>query len=117
MPIGEVRIKDLFGRTVLVANANEDGGRVLPASTRTYQGLFDDVEPGFVNAVKAQMNHFAIGPVTAELRISYGQSGEVIASSLGFWVIPVQLLLVLTLIGAFVLLIIVRMRRPKSSEA
>jgi hypothetical protein len=96
-PQGSVTVKDLFGRTLAVADANPDGGRVLPGMTRTYDGAF-------------RSDLFAVGPVTAVLRLTYPGGAEPIVASYGFWVLPPLPLAVagFVLVGACLAVIAVR---------
>ena len=122
-PSGELRIKNLFGFTTAILNANLSSGNVLPGSIRKFSVVWAEKDqeksavvslptteesPGFFAAVKNQWQNFALGPYKAELNLSYGKLSEAEAtnkaeSSYRFFVIPWQLLsiiiFILTLLG------------------
>jgi hypothetical protein len=52
----------------------------------------------FIDSIKYQWNNFAFGRYTADLRINYGNKGEVATGSFAFFVFPWQLLLIEVLI-------------------
>jgi hypothetical protein len=90
-PEASVRLTDIFGRTVLVADGNPDQGRVLPESTRTFEGETASRPDGFVETVRSQLGTLTIGPVTATLTVRYAD--EELAETFSFWVIPWQLII------------------------
>ena len=91
-PTGWVKVKDIFGRTVATYDANPEKTRILPGSTRTYE-VSRDLTTGFWKIVSEQMRVFAIGPLTAELSLTYGSSNSSIEQSFSFLYIPWQLLI------------------------
>ena len=100
-PVGNIKLTGLFGQTILDLDANKDEGRVLPASTRMFAVTSSDESTSWYDTVAFQLSHLAIGPVTATLDLTYGESGA-IQSSLSFWVFPWQLLV--TLVGLLIVL-------------
>lgn len=112
-PTGTVTLKGIFGQTIETLDANPVEGRVLPASTRRFDVTQDDRITGWFRIVAFQFSHLAIGPVTAVLDLSYGESGS-IHSSLSFWLIPWQLLttLLCLLIALRLLYPFFRRKRP-----
>ncbi len=96
-PAGTIRLTGFFGQTVLEYDANHEDGRVLPSSTRKFSVVEEEGNSmSWYNTVAFQMSHLAIGPVTATLDLTYGESGT-IQSSLSFWLFPWQLMV--TLLG------------------
>ena len=66
MPAGNVTIKNNFGMTTKVLNANKNEGNVLPKSVRRFEVKWgeDDELPAsasFFSFVKYEMNNFALG--------------------------------------------------------
>jgi hypothetical protein len=92
LPTGTIQVKDLFGRVITEVNANPSAGRVLPASTRTFTGLFGDQPSSFLEILRAQWSQLAIGPATVELNLAYGANQSLLAS-FHIWLLPWQLLL------------------------
>jgi hypothetical protein len=105
-PTASVSLTNIFGREILRVNANPTGGRVLPDSTRSFEGVFGSQNvDGFFGAIQDQLSFFALGPVTLTFEMDYGTE-TVSTESMRFWTIPWQLLLsflvVVSLILAFV---------------
>jgi len=121
-PSGELRIKNLFGFTTAILNANLSSGNVLPGSIRKFSVVWSEKNqeksavvslptteenPGFFAAVKNQWQNFALGPYKAELNLSYGKLSEAEAtnkadSSYRLFMIPWQLLSIIIVILAIV---------------
>jgi len=120
-PEGEIRIKNLFGMTSAVLDANPQKGNVLPGSTRKFSAVWSErgqgksVIPspieqvaeeegqGFFTVAKNQWSNFAFGPYKAELNLFYGElpGAEVTKGtqvSFRFFVIPWQLLSIIIVI-------------------
>lgn len=101
LPAGTVKVTDVLGREVLRMDANPEQGRVLPASTRRFEvtGVQAD---GLMDVLKSQMQTLAIGPISAQLDLTYGAGEQKIHSELTFWYIPWQLILtVVAFVGIF----------------
>ena len=126
IPVGAIDIKCLFGKTVATLDANSSKGNVLPNSVRRFEVVWNklnqnnvigkgnsennelitknqDNKVGYFDAVKMQMNNFAIGKYTANLNLKYGDN-KTSASQIVFWVIPWQ---IITLIIVVLILLIV----------
>jgi len=119
-PSGELRIKNLFGFTTVMLNANLSNGNVLPGSIRKFSIVWaeknqeksavvslpaTEESPGFFAAVKNQWQNFALGLYKAELDLSYGKLSEAEATqkaeaSYRFFVIPWQFLSIVIFILA-----------------
>jgi len=95
-PTGTITLKGIFGQTIETIDANSVDGRVLPGSTRRFEVTQDYRITSWYDTVAFQLRHLTIGPVTATLDLTYGESGS-IQSSLAFLMIPWQLLI--TIIG------------------
>jgi hypothetical protein len=91
-PVGKIDVVDVFGRMVVSLDANPEQGRVLPASTRRYEAGRQSAN-GFLNVLKEQMQMFAIGPMTAQLQLTYGMENTRIVTKSSFWYFPWQLIL------------------------
>jgi hypothetical protein len=96
-PAGQITITDMFGKKVATVNINLPPRNILPQSTRKFQESLD-------KAVIGDM--WLFGRYQADLRVTYGDSKQVIVASLTFWVIPYKLiiLVLVALIGGFFIL-------------
>lgn len=115
-PSGDVLIKDIFGRTVAIFDANSTFGRVLPNSTRQFVVGPTETESNLYEVLKHQMRIFAIGPMTAELLLTYGNSGNVISSQIGFWYLPWQIMLTDVVLIVLIILLYKLARGHKSTQ-
>ncbi|MBU0531512.1 MAG: hypothetical protein ABIG32_01620 [Candidatus Uhrbacteria bacterium] len=99
-PTGSIKIYDLFGSEVASVNANPDGGRVLPGSTRSYQVIWsrsDSVGTGFFNEIANEWNNFGLGRYKAELELEY-TPGQILKMQTVFWIMPWRLICVSILV-------------------
>jgi len=110
-PMGELKVKNLFGFTTVTLNANRQDGNVLPGSIRKFEILWlgknqeksavvsgaEEKKQGFFSAVRDQWRNFALGPYKAELNLSYGKDNKTAEASYRFFVIPWQLLSIVIL--------------------
>lgn len=104
-PKGDLILRDVFGRELIRKPANELNGRILPSSTRTYEIVLENSN-GLMDMLKSQMLLFAIGPISAELNLTYGSTDQAITAATPFWYFPWQLLIcVVILLGLFSLLL------------
>lgn len=101
IPAGEIVFTGFFGQTIGVVNANESEGRILPSSTRTYEVAFNG-DMSWLASAGYQLRHLSIGPVTADLTLTYGEA-ETLKAQTVLWVIPWQLM---SLLVAGVLVIV-----------
>ncbi|MFH1404850.1 MAG: hypothetical protein ABIH21_02010 [Patescibacteria group bacterium] len=74
-PKGEVVAKDMFGRVLASVSANENANKLLPKSTRTYEGEI------------ASDSMFVIGPVTISLNLNENVGEFPIIAEYSFWVV------------------------------
>lgn len=80
---GSINIKDWTGKSLGAVAVNEKGGNVLPDSVRRFNERLD----------KKQL----FGHYTAALDLTYS-SGKKLNASLGFWVIPWKLILIVLVV-------------------
>lgn len=103
-PKGKIAITHLFGWKSASINANAEEGNILPNSTRKFQATWapkDATAPsGFFATAWYQVMHFAFGRYTATLGLEYGAKDARAESSINFWIIPWQLLV---LVGAILI--------------
>lgn len=76
VPTGSVELRDALGRLIAESPVNAEGSRVVHGRTRAFEGT---LEP----------RAFAVGPVTALLRLSYAPDAAPITSSFSFFLLPV----------------------------
>jgi len=89
-PLGEVTIRDMFGKAVAVVPVNRlEYKSVLPGSARRFSASWIRQElPEDASLWERQSKNFAFGPYTAELTMEYGQQKKVLTASARFWVFP-----------------------------
>lgn len=89
-PVGQIEVKDGFGKPIATLKVNDpEKGNVLPSSTRRFESTLD--------------KQWLFGRYTADLSVGYGTTGQAITKTVSFWVIPyklvgIALLLLITLI-------------------
>lgn len=121
-PEGDIVVKNIFGLTAKVLNANRSEGSVLPRSIRRFEsawindgGGVEDPEllppaktnDGFFGEAKKQAKNFAFGYYTAHLDIHYGENNQSANQKFRFFVIPWQLLIIV-IVGLFILLVVAK---------
>lgn len=95
-PEATITLTDILGREVLHLDANAGDGRILPGSTRTFDGTFGDEQRTFLQIVGEQVSAFAMGPMKMTLHVEYPDgSSETVTHA--FFLIPWQLLLCIVL--------------------
>jgi len=82
-PTGEIAVTDMLGTNITNVAVNEKMGNILPASIRRFVQTLDK---------KALFGYF-----NAKLTMSYA-SGKTLTASLGFWVIPWKLVLIVIVV-------------------
>lgn len=94
-PVGQVKITDMFGKNVATLNVNLQSNNVLPSSVRKFDQTIDSSVIG---------NKILFGRYTAELKVTYGSSKQVLTQSITFWVIPYTLIgfIIIVAIGGFI---------------
>lgn len=97
-PVGQIVIRDMFGRTQAAVNVNLEQRNVLPQSIRRFESLLDKSVIG---------NKFMFGRYNAKLTFKYGpENKQVTSSNLTFWIMPWKLIVIIVagLITLFFLL-------------
>ncbi|MBU1663341.1 DUF916 domain-containing protein [Patescibacteria group bacterium] len=106
-PQGEIKIFNIFGKTVAKISVNEKAGNVLPESIRKFKSTWEKKESisakgkGFFAELKNEKNNFAFGKYKAEL-VLVGFKGGV----KNIWVFPWRILLASIIILAFVVFVL-----------
>jgi len=90
VPKGSVEVTDLFGRTL--ASYPIEERRIFPFARRSFTNSFG--------------SKWLFGRYQAVLTAAYGQSGQVLTTSLYFWVIPWKIILVIILALLIIILLI-----------
>ncbi|MBP7806993.1 DUF916 domain-containing protein [Candidatus Saccharibacteria bacterium] len=88
-PSGTIRVNNMFGREVQTFSVNENGGNVLPGSTRKFE--------------QELSNKLLFGKYTVQADIVYGEKNSIITESTSFWVIPYKLIAIF--LGAILLIV------------
>ena len=121
LPVGDITVRNVFGKVTKVIPANPSGGNVLPQSVRRFETAWVNSAGGkietnkdlvvypefgsFFEAVKYQVQNFALGHYNANLELTINNdSSRQYAKSTSFWIIPWQLLVVVAAIIIFFIL-------------
>jgi len=83
-PVGTIVIHDMFNRVVGTLPVNKEASNVLPSSIRRFDASYQQ--------------SWMFGPYSADLTLGYGTSGQVITSTINFWVVPYKLIIVALLV-------------------
>lgn len=92
-PVGNVTVKNMFGKQVAELKVNENNGNILPNSTRKFE--------------QALTNKNMFGRYTAVVNLSYGTQAKTLSGTLSFWVIPLK---TVALVILAIIVIVVLMR-------
>jgi hypothetical protein len=95
-PVGTITFKDFFGRTLKQVDANKDGARVLPSSTRSFTVAVLSTSETWLEVIQDQMRLFVLGPITIDLEVMYDDSGVILSQSTSQFFFPWQLFLFLS---------------------
>ena len=79
-PVGNIELRDMFGRLVKMLPINGEKSNVLPDSIRRFESTYD--------------GGWMIGRYTASLALGYGTTGQALTATTSFWVIPYKLILI-----------------------
>lgn len=109
IPQGSITVQDTFGRTVATMGVNDDGRRVLPAWTRSFEGTSAGELPenGFLREWQA----LGLGRYQAQVNVRIGEAEH--QARITFWVVPWRTLS-LAAVGLLAFIIAVRARRKVS---
>jgi hypothetical protein len=115
-PQGKIYIKNLFGKTVASLTVNPGGFHTLPQTTRSFysqswepeKGMPKIEGKGFFAELKREIAGFAFGYYKAQLNLEYGKERKVIQKDFGFWVLPIRVLSLSTLVLAVIILILTK---------
>ncbi len=95
-PVGNVFIKDVFGRQVAALVLNPDFRSVLPQSIRRFELGWHGrggAEPGnFLDGLNYEWHNFGLGKYKATLVVNYGSNNSVVTDEREFYVWPWRLL-------------------------
>ena len=110
----QFEVTDAFGRTVESVDGNESMGRILPGSSREFSArLGAGGKTGFFSVAVDGLASFAIGPMTMETTVSYGETTY--SETATFWLVPWQLLFII-FVAVGSLLGVVKMLKRKKNE-
>lgn len=85
-PVGQVTVKDMFGKTIAAVNVNLPPRNILPASIRKFTQPLD-------KSVIGKKKLF--GRYTANLTLTYGAKKQTLTDTAVFWVIPYRLIAII----------------------
>lgn len=116
-PTGNITIKNIFGFTSALVPGNPVDGNVLPNSTRKIETVWkshdgeadtnDKDQGNFFNKAGHEWDNFALGHYKANIALSYGVKNQIAVASVGFWVFPWHLI-ILVIIVAIIAFIVLR---------
>lgn len=131
-PTGEITIKNMFGGTAAVADANRRDGNVLPGSIRKFEVIWFEKnqkksavaapetekkikeKQGFFSSAKNQWRKFTFGIYTAKLNFTYSKGNKTKTSKASylFLVIPWQILsIIFAILAVFVFLVVIGIKK------
>lgn len=108
-PTGSVTVRNMLGGTSAVLPVNTGQGAVLPQSIRKFEVSWErkpgqESQGNFFQEIGREWQNFGLGPYTANVLLTYGQSNDkTVSSTLTFWVFPWRVL-ILWVIGIVVLI-------------
>ncbi|MBP6888604.1 MAG: hypothetical protein KBC21_02760 [Candidatus Pacebacteria bacterium] len=109
-PEGEIVIKNMIGSETARLVANKSEGNVLPNSTRLFDVKYGEDEAPqpsapFFDHVAYEKNHFAFGMYTANLSLTFGNSGSD-AAKVSYFIFPWHLMTVVTVVAVVIILLL-----------
>jgi hypothetical protein len=96
-PTGSIRVSNMFGREVTTFALNENGGNVLPGSTRKFEQELSD--------------KLLFGRYTVQADVVYGERNTIVSDSITFWVIPYKLIALVILAIVLIVFFVQRYNR------
>lgn len=97
-PVGNLIVKNMFGKSIGSLKINAESGNILPSSIRRFEQTLN--------------KKWLFGRFTASQSLAYGTSGQVLMGSIAFWVIPYKLILIiLAALGLLIWLVIKLIKR------
>ncbi len=107
-PEGDVVLRNMFWIKSSIVPANPVEGNILPKSVRRFETtwqskngvdkILDTEDETFWQAVSREWKHFAFGYYKAKLSLEYGVNKQKVESSVGLWVFPWQLTIVVLIV-------------------
>ncbi len=94
-PAGTLKIKNLFGGTVMEAPVNEFGSNIFPQVSKSFNITFNP-------------NGFFFGPYRATLELNYGTQQQTVTKNVWFFILPWGTLITLIIFLALMFLVIPR---------
>lgn len=117
-PRGVIVITNWLGSTVASINVNEDARNVLPNSTRQFSTAWQKTElPENASELVKEIRNRAFGPYKATLRMSYGESEQIVAAQTSFWVMPWMIIVVIVICFAIFLVLLMQYNKWIVSRA
>ena len=102
-PVGEITIKNIFGKTEGKLSFNEQTSNVLPDSIRKFENNWESKK-------------ILVGPYTATAKYIYGESEKTLEGKVTFWIIPWWLILIVALLVLIAIYLIWRRKKKKKDK-
>jgi hypothetical protein len=96
-PEGGIDIYDMFGRKTAFVPVNQPPHLILPGSIRRFDEILDSGTLG----TKHLFGHY-----TGKMKLTYGNSKQVLTATIGFWVIPYKLIITFIILAAIIVLLL-----------
>lgn len=92
-PIGEIKIKNIWGREVASIDVNAGLNNALPKSVRQYNVSWqkNDAQKNLPELIKEKEN-FAFGRYSAVVTLNYGAENHPLLAEKSFWVFPLRVM-------------------------
>jgi hypothetical protein len=88
-PVGNVFIKNFWGKQVFSLPLNSDSKNVLPNSARIFEATWQkEGIAADASEFAKEWSNFAFGPYTASVVLNYGSKGQIATADASFWVLP-----------------------------
>ena len=107
IPRGDIEVKNTFGKVRSVIDANPTEGNVLPSSARRFYvtwGAEISSSQNFFQTASAQLRNFHFGYYTATMNLGWGFTNQVSDSSVSFFMIPWQLLIIIITLASLLVI-------------
>lgn len=112
VPLGDITIKNTFGREVAKLKANESEGNVLPNSTRKFLVTWGDknIVPavGFWNQAKSEFSDFHFGFYRAKVEVAWGSMNHIETGTTWIFLFPWHALTIVALVLVIVFFLLKR---------
>lgn len=108
-PMGNVVVKNMFGKKTTSLELNKVGGRILPDSVRKFENTWEPSNSPFWKS--------PIGRYSVELVAVYGAQSLGLSAKTSFWVIPLWFMIAVGVLLLLIIWLIIRKIKKKKALA